>query len=152
MISTEPRPLTILVVDDDEIDRKAAERAFKKVPVANTVVFANDGLDALEVLNGEHEDRIIEGKFLVLLDLNMPRLNGLEFLNEIRQSEKLKSTIVFVLTTSKAESDLWAAYRQCIAGYVLKDRVGRDFLGLIEMLDHYSKMIEFPVKNEPIGE
>lgn len=146
MISTEPKPLTILIVDDDEIDRKAAERAFKKVQVASSMVFAKDGLDALEVLNGQHADRIVEGKFLVLLDLNMPRLNGLEFLNEIRQSEKLKSTIVFVLTTSKADSDLWAAYRQCIAGYVLKDKVGRDFLGLIEMLDHYSRLVEFPVK------
>lgn len=146
--SVESKPLTILMVDDDEIDRKAAERAFNKALIANSIVFAKDGLDALEVLNGQHKDRIIDGKFLVLLDLNMPRLNGLEFLNEIRHSERLKPTLVFVLTTSKADEDLWAAYRENIAGYISKDNVGRDFSGLIEMLDHYWRMIEFPTNDQ----
>ena len=81
----------------------------------------------------------------------MPRLSGLEFLKEIRQLDELKSAIVFVLTTSKAESDLRAAYRQCIAGYLLKDKMGRDFQELIKLIDHYSRMIEFPITTEPSG-
>lgn len=75
----------------------------------------------------------------------MPRMNGLEFLDNIREDESLKDSIVFVLTTSKAEKDKWEAYQRNIAGYIVKDNVGNDFLDAVSLLDHYWRIIEFPV-------
>ena len=81
---------------------------------------------------------------LVLLDLNMPRMGGVEFLDKLRRDEALRRTLVFVMTTSGAEEDRARAYDMNIAGYVLKHRPGQSFLEAIGMLEHYWRVIEFP--------
>lgn len=137
------RPVEILLVEDDSIDAEAITRAFRKAKVANPIVLAKDGQEALEILRGEGETSI--GRpFLVILDLNMPRMNGLEFLHELRTDEALRSSIVFVLTTSDDDADKCAAYAEVIAGYMVKSRAGKDFVNLIELLDHYWRVVEFP--------
>jgi len=80
----------------------------------------------------------------VLLDLNMPRMGGIEFLAELRADPSLRRTIVFVMTTSAAEEDRLRAYEKNIAGYVVKHRLGQSFLESISMLEHYWRVIEFP--------
>lgn len=141
------KEVTILVVEDDEIDIDLMTRAFHRAKIGNPMVFARDGEEALEHLRGKDGARpIVERPYVVLTDLNMPRMNGLELLSELREDPDLANSIVFVLTTSDADQDRWRAYSQNVAGYILKDNVGDGFLRLIGMLDHYWKIVEFPTE------
>lgn len=136
--------VTILLVEDDDIDAEAIRRAFKKARIANPVVVARDGIDALHILRGTDDKARLEVPFLILLDLNMPRMNGSEFLEELRSDEELNQSIVFVLTTSDDDRDILNAYDNHVAGYIVKSRAGDDFLEMIGMLEHYWRIIEFP--------
>ncbi|NND99145.1 MAG: response regulator, partial [Pirellulaceae bacterium] len=126
----ETQPVTLLVVDDDEVDAQGIERAFRKQKIANPLVFATDGIEALKILRGD-DGPTVHRPFLILLDLNMPRMGGLEFLGELRADERLRDSIVFVLTTSDADQDKIAAYEKNVAGYIVKARAGDDFLKLL---------------------
>ncbi len=139
------KTVNILLVDDDEVDVEAIKRAFRRQKIANPVYHALDGAVALEMLRGTPDSEPIPEPRMILLDLNMPRMGGLEFLEELRQDEKLKSNVVIVLTTSNDDRDKTAAYEKQIAGYVIKDSVGDDFVKLIEMLDAYWRIVELPV-------
>jgi CheY-like chemotaxis protein len=77
----------------------------------------------------------------VLLDLNMPRMNGFEFLRELRSDRELRRTVVFVLTTSDIQSDRMRAYEECIAGYIVKSRIGPQCSGLARFLTEYREMV-----------
>jgi CheY-like chemotaxis protein len=136
--------VTILLVDDDKIDLMAARRSFRELKIANPVIEAHNGIEALEYLRGENGREKVPLPFLVLLDLNMPRMGGLEFLDVLRGDELLRGTLVFVMTTSAAEQDRARAYDKNVAGYVLKHRAGQSFLEAISVLDHYWRVIEFP--------
>jgi CheY-like chemotaxis protein len=92
--------VTFLIVEDDEVDIMALERSFDQLRIANKKIVAKDGVEGLEFLRGEGGRDRIEPPFIVLLDLNMPRMNGLEFLEEIRNDATLHKSVVFVLTTS----------------------------------------------------
>ncbi len=138
------KTVRILLVEDDEIDVMGIRRAFKKLKIANPISVASNGLEALHMLRGENGHERLVKPYMVLLDLNLPRLNGIEFLTELRRDPELKSTIVFVLTTSKDEEDRGAAYDLNVAGYMVKSEIGRDFMKLVSMLDHYWRVIEFP--------
>ena len=81
---------------------------------------------------------------MILLDLNMPRMNGIEFLTTIRNDDTLHNAIIFVLTTSNSEEDMVQAYKQNIAGYIVKNNVGQAFLDSISLLEHYWRVVEFP--------
>jgi len=80
----------------------------------------------------------------MIVDLNMPRMNGIQLLRAIRQDEELKPAIVFILTTSKSEEDKQAAYDLGVAGYMDKARVAADFLNLISLMDSYWSIVELP--------
>jgi CheY-like chemotaxis protein len=134
----------VLLVEDDEVEAEAIQRAFRKHRIANPITVAPDGVEALKILRGEGGDSDVSQPFIILLDINMPRMGGLEFLANLRQDAILKRSIVFVLTTSDREEDKVAAYNGQVAGYLLKTRVGEEFLGLIEMLDVYWRVVEFP--------
>jgi DNA-binding NarL/FixJ family response regulator len=81
---------------------------------------------------------------LVILDINMPRMNGLELLRKIREDSKLHDTIVFVLTTSNDEKDKFDAYNLNVAGYMLKSDMGNSFVRAVSLVENYWKVIEFP--------
>lgn len=134
----------LLLVEDDELDVLAIKRAFTKRRIANPIHVARDGLDALNLLRGI-DCEPIRRPYLILLDLNMPRMNGIEFLDELREDTKLRDSIVFVLTSSDDRNDKIKAYDNQIAGYMVKSKVGEDFLRLIGMLDNYWRVIEFPL-------
>jgi CheY-like chemotaxis protein len=133
-----------LVVDDDEVDVMAVKRGFKKAKIANPVLIAADGLEALAMLRGEAGYPKMPKPYIILLDLNMPRMNGFEFLKELRQDPEHKQAVVFVLTSSKDEEQRVEAYGYGIAGYVVKSRMTEDFLKLAEMLDIYWRVVELP--------
>lgn len=137
-------PVNILLVEDDEIDAMAVTRALAEYHVANPISVARDGIEALEQLRGEKGKSATPRPNLVLLDINMPRMNGLEFLEVLRGDDTLADTVVFVLTTSNQEEDITAAYRQNIAGYMTKQDAGRDFLSLIRMLNEYWSIVILP--------
>lgn len=133
--------LNILLVEDDEIDVENVKRAFKKSHITNPLFVAADGREALEMLrNG----RIPGQRRLVLLDLNMPRMNGIEFLRELRRDSELAATPVVVLTTSAMDRDKLAAYNLNIAGYLVKPVTFTDFCDLIVTLNKYWALVELP--------
>ncbi|MEM6572974.1 MAG: response regulator [Pseudomonadota bacterium] len=134
------KDVSILLVEDDDIDVRVIERSFRKCGIASPIVRAKDGLEALEILRGRHSP---EWPFIVLLDINMPRMNGLEFLGEIRRDASLAGITVFVLTTSEAERDKFAAYSQHIAGYLLKSDGADQFLDVINLIGQYLETVRF---------
>jgi CheY-like chemotaxis protein len=138
------KTVNLLIVDDDDIDATALRRALQKLKLLNPLYRAKDGLEALEILrNGE-----IPSPYIILLDINMPRMNGLEFLEALRADPDLTASVVFVLTTSKSDEDIIAAYREHVAGYLLKQRMDSDFMQVVSLLDHYWRVIELPANSQ----
>ncbi|MFZ2957677.1 MAG: response regulator [Candidatus Ozemobacteraceae bacterium] len=138
------KTVSILLIEDDEVDAMTIKRGFQRARIANQIVRAKDGIEGLELLRGEAKAGELGKPCIILLDLNMPRMNGFEFLDELRNDSALKQTIVFVLTTSKDEKDIDRVYDQNVAGYIVKKEAGKEFLNLIEMIDHYWRVVELP--------
>ena len=132
--------VTLLLIEDDDIDAMTVERSFIKQRIANKVVRAYDGIEALEMLNSG----MVKRPLVILLDLQMPRMSGIEFLKIIRADKNLADLVVFVLTTSKSESDMLSSYNQHIAGYFVKGEVGEKFLGIMDVLESYWKIVHLP--------
>ena len=138
------RPVHILLVEDEVIDVMAVKRAFRTRKIANEITVARDGVAGLAVLRGGDGAPPLLRPYIILLDLNMPRMNGIEFLAELRGDPEIKDSVVFVLTTSKADEDKAAAYDKNIAGYIVKADVGTGFMSLTDMLDNYWRIVELP--------
>lgn len=136
--------VTLLIVEDDEIDAETIRRSMKKKKINNPTLRARDGVEALEMLRGENGHSRIDKPYIMLVDINMPRMNGLELLNEIRADMALKDSVVFILTTSDLKSDRAEAFNNNVAGYILKTNAGEDFTKAIELLDSYWKYVELP--------
>jgi len=134
--------VSILLVEDDKVDAEGVTRAIRKQKIANRIVHVQNGLEAIDALRSGTD---IPKPRLVLLDLNMPRMNGVEFLKFIRNDPEFKGEIVFVLTTSDLDEDRVAAYDLNVAGYIVKDNAGEDFENLLSFLDSYWRIVEFPV-------
>jgi CheY-like chemotaxis protein len=134
--------VTILLVEDDEIDVRALRWAFEKLKIANPLVIARDGVEAWETLT------TLPRPYLVITDINMPRMNGIELLRKIRQSEDYRDSIVFALTTSNDEQDKIDAYHLNVAGYMLKSDMGTSFTRAIGLIENYWKVVEFPVPTD----
>jgi CheY-like chemotaxis protein len=131
--------LNILLVDDDEVDVMTVKRAFAKGSIANQLFVATDGLEALELLRS---DRIPRSRRLVLLDLNMPRMNGIELLREVRADPALQTLAVVVLTTSNEDRDRVEAYQLNVAGYLLKPVTFHAFSDVMTTLNKYWSLME----------
>lgn len=140
----ESKLLNILLVDDDEIDVMNVRRAFKKNNIVNPLYVAHNGLEALDMLRGSGDDAMPTERRLVLLDLNMPKMNGLEFLREIREDPELKMLTVIVLTTSDDDRDKMEAYNLNIAGYIVKPVTFLAFVEAIAALNKYWSINELP--------
>ncbi|MGF1620733.1 MAG: response regulator [Rhodomicrobiaceae bacterium] len=143
-MSQNSREVTVLLVEDDDGDMKLVQRAFKKAHIANTLVRAVDGIEALDMLRGTNGKPRIARPFIVFADINMPRMDGLTLVRTLREDSNLKDTIVFMLTTSKHEDDKNAAYDLNVAGYILKENAGYDFLDLMSLVGGYSRVVELP--------
>ena len=135
------RLLNILLVEDDDVDVMNVQRAFKKNNIANPLFVAANGLEALEHLR---QGKVPRERRIILLDLNMPRMNGIEFLRELRSDPELKPTPVIVLTTSNDERDRIEAYNLNVAGYLLKPVTFSNFSEVMATLNKYWALVELP--------
>lgn len=138
---TDDKALNILLVEDDQVDVMNVRRAFERNRISNPLYVATDGVDALDMLRG---GRVPPGRRIVLLDLNMPRMNGIEFLRELRKDPVLHLTPVVVLTTSNDERDKVEAYNLNVAGYLLKPVTFLNFVELMAALNKYWTLVELP--------
>ncbi|HLO50303.1 MAG TPA: response regulator [Kamptonema sp.] len=139
----EERTIHILLVEDDEVDIMNVRRAFKKNNIINPLYMAANGVEALEMLRGVGNDLAMPSvRRLILLDLNMPKMNGIEFLRELRQDQKLKSIPVIVLTTSNEDRDKVEAYNLNVAGYILKPVTFSNFVEAIATVNKYWMLSE----------
>lgn len=138
------REATILLVEDDDIDAEGVARALKKLKLSNPLVRACNGSEGLALLR---DSNAVARPYIILLDINMPCMNGLEMLARLRQGEALATSIVFMLTTSNAEKDKMAAYKHQVAGYIVKSQEGQGFMRIMEMLDHYLHVVDLPIEH-----
>ena len=138
--------INILLVEDDEVDVMNVKRAFKKYKITNPLYIAGNGIEALKMLGFEGDDppQVPKSRRLILLDLNMPKMNGLEFLHQIREDETLKRTPVIVLTTSDEDKDRIEAYNLNVAGYILKPVTFANFAEVMVALNKYWTLCEMP--------
>ncbi len=135
----------ILLVEDDKVDVMNVQRSFKKANITNPLFIANNGLEALEILR--NESALIQmplSRRLVLLDLNMPKMGGIDFLKALRADPKLKATTVIVLTTSDQERDRIEAFNFNVAGYILKPVTFASFAEVMAALNRYWTLCEIP--------
>ena len=134
----------IIVAEDDEVDVMNIKRAFKKNNVRNDVSFAVNGLHAWNMLKGEGgEEKLDPLPRVALLDINMPKMTGLELLEKIRGDEELKSMSIFMLTTSNDDTDKWKAYNLNVAGYIVKPVNFEKFVSAVSALNTYWGLTEF---------
>jgi CheY-like chemotaxis protein len=140
----ENRPINILLVDDDDGDARAVKRAFDKARIVNPFRRAIDGIDALELLRGENGKEKVKFPLIMLVDLNMPRMNGIELVAALRADPAFHKTVTFILTTSYRDEDMDAAYGLNVAGYIVKEKAGEDFLRLFSLVDSYWRIVELP--------
>ena len=133
------RMLNILLVDDDEVDVITVKRAFSQHRIANRLFIARNGEEALAMLRGGD---IPSKRRIVLLDLNMPKMTGLEFLKEVRKDPELRSLNVIVMTTSQEENDRVEAYGHKVSGYIVKPITFRAFADAMVMLNKYWTLME----------
>ena len=129
----------ILLVEDDNVDIMAFERAYKSRNLEFPLTIARDGQEGLEQLRA-----MGPGHTTVLLDLNLPRMNGLEFLEAIRSDGQLAKTTVFMLTTSARPEDIERAHSHHVAGYILKQNVGPRYSLLFDLLQQFWALTEAP--------
>ena len=127
---------SVLLVDDDSIDTETLQRAFRRHPemVKARLTTVKDGKAALEFLAAQSEH-----PSLVLLDINMPGMGGIDFLEKVRSTKELECLRVLVLTTSADNNDVQQAYSKCVIGYVTKDKAG-NCTELTELIYHYCNL------------
>jgi CheY-like chemotaxis protein len=135
----------ILLVDDDQVDVMNVQRAFRKNNIQNPLYVAHNGLEALDMLRGsEGCQKITPTPRLILLDINMPRMNGIEFLRELRKDPDLRSISVIILTTSSDDKDRFEAYHLNVAGYIVKPVSFEKFVSTVSVLNTYWQLCEMP--------
>jgi CheY-like chemotaxis protein len=134
----------IILIDDDEVDVEAVARLLHKHRLPYDLVTFSNGSDAKNALAGDFGQTLTRQPCLILLDLNMPRMNGIELLDWLRTQPHLCRSIVFAFTTSEAQQDCKAAYDRQVAGYLVKSHLGSGYTALARMLDTYTQNILFP--------
>jgi len=146
MRSTKP----VLLVEDDAIDAMTVRRAFRDLKLGNPLAHAADGEEALAYLRDEENAK----PCVILLDLNMPRMNGVEFMQVAKADPVLRRIPVVVLTTSGDDRDIVASYKLSVAGYIVKPVDYKKFVEAIRMIDMYWTISELPqehVETECVG-
>ncbi len=136
---------TFLLVDDDDVSIMAMQRALKKLKIVNPTLVAKNGQEAFDILQEAVKNNGgVLPPFIVTLDLNMPRMNGLEFLEAVRADDALSRLVIFVFTTSDVTRDIQLAYSRNVAGYLIKENPGETLSKALEMLGSYARIVELP--------
>ncbi len=136
--------INILLIEDDAVDVMNVQRAFKKGDITSPLYVARNGLEGLDMLRGTStiSSVIPEGQRLILLDVNMPKMSGIEFLQALRDDPKLRTIPVVMLTTSNEEKDRFNAYNLNVAGYILKPLSFAAFVDMMATLNKYWSLCE----------
>lgn len=129
----------ILLLEDDIVDAMTLKRAVRELEVKNELVIRNNGEEGLAYLQG-----ITELPCMILLDLNMPKMNGLEFLEEIKKDVRLMHIPVIILTTSKEQTDRMQSFRLSVAGYMVKPVDYDAFINMLSTIHQYWSLSEYP--------
>ncbi len=129
----------ILLVEDDYLDILTVERAFKRINANHKLFVANDGKQALAMLRGEGAEKIAPKPSIIMLDINLPKMNGLEFLSELRQDDELRDIKVFITTTSDHENDRDLSKQLGISGYIVKPV---NFSNPTSSIDNFNLLID----------
>ena len=132
--------ITVVLVEDDAVDAMSVERALQRAEFRFQLLVATNGNAALAMLRARRE----LGVMMLLVDLNLPRMSGLELLAELSQDPVLSAIPTFVLSTSYTQRDVATAYESGIAGYLVKDRLGHNYKGLTELLNVYCHTVKLP--------
>jgi len=139
------KQINLLHIEDDTIDRMVIERTLKKIEGIGVIHNANNGEEALDLLKGENgKEKLSPFPQIILLDINMPRMNGLEFLQALRSEEQLKHLVVYMVTTSNDEFDVRGAYEYNVSGYILKPVDISHFEKTFKILTDFWRLCEFP--------
>jgi CheY-like chemotaxis protein len=136
--------INILLVEDDDGDAMAVERTFRKARITQSIVRAVDGIEALQILKGTGSHARLAKPNLLFVDLNLPRMSGIQLVTAIREDHELHDAVIFVLTTSNRQQDKSAAYALNVAGYILKEKSGEDFQSLFSLVNSYRRIVELP--------
>jgi CheY-like chemotaxis protein len=139
-----PGAVTLLLVEDDDIDAEMVELCMRRGKIANPLMRARDGVEALDLLRGTNGARKIPAPVMLLVDIRMPRLDGIGLIQAVRADPLLTRTVIFVLTTSDSDRDRMAAYDSHVAGYVLKSNTHDELLSLTKMLEYYLMIVVAP--------
>jgi CheY-like chemotaxis protein len=131
----------VLLVEDDYVDAMTVKRAFSDLKVTNPLIHKLNGEEALEYLRGEGNN---QKPCVILLDLNMPKMNGIEFLKIAKADEELKKIPVIVLTTSKSDEDRVETFGLSVAGYMIKPTDYKKFMETIRVINLYWTLSELP--------
>lgn len=129
----------ILLVEDDEVDRMTVKRAVRKLKIPNKLVTAENGEEALTVLRES-----AELPWFILMDINMPRMNGIELLKVMKSDERLKIVPIIMLTTSAQDEDRYESFKHSVAGYVIKPVEFENFVKVIDRIHKYWLLVESP--------
>ena len=151
----QPRPITILMADDDPDDRQLTREAFEEARLANDLRFVEDGVELLDYLHrrGKYADPATSPRpGIILLDLNMPRKDGREALQELKQDPRFRTIRVIILTTSKAEEDILRTYNLSAASYITKPVTFEALVDVVRTLGKYwLEIVELPENGDPAG-
>ena len=135
------RNVPILLVEDDDVDVENVVRAFEESLITNPLCVARNGEEALALLRADASNcQRLPG--LILLDINMPVMNGFEFLAILKQDPALRAIPVVILTTSQEESDRYLGFQLSVAGYMIKPVEFTDFVDVVRTIDRYWSMSE----------
>ena len=134
----------ILVLEDDDLDQFIIRRGFRMRRIANPLIFVKDGFEGLAVLDRLYREDGGAFSVVVLCDINMPRMNGFEFIHAIKRVDRFKRIPVFVLTSSENQLDIDRAYEAGAVGYMIKQNAGDAFVDAVEMLGLWIKVSLLP--------
>ncbi len=129
----------ILLVEDDVVDAMTVTRAFDELNISNPVIHRVNGVEAMKYLDSEPQHPC-----LILLDINMPKMNGIEFLEKVKSSDDHKRVPVIVLTTSNDQKDKVESYKLGVAGYMLKPVDYSQFLNVMREINMYWTLSQLP--------
>src|SRR5215213_2727658 len=149
------KPITILMADDDPDDRQLTKEAFEEARLANDLRFVEDGVELLDYLyrRNKYVDPATSPRpGIILLDLNMPRKDGREALQELKADPRFRAIRVIILTTSKAEEDILRTYNLSAASYITKPVTFESLVDVVRTLGKYwLEIVELPENGDPAG-
>ncbi len=136
---------TFLIVEDSELDAEKIVRSMRRLSMTNKTLRVRNGEEALDVLRGTNGRTRLVAPYIILLDINMPKMNGLEFLQVLRSDDDIAHSPVFMLTTSDSQRDIDAAYRFNVCGYIVKPVKTEQMVAALDTLNLYWNVTELPM-------